>query len=74
MYIVDVCRGGMAFPDDASKEPACQCETGVGSLGLEDPLEESKATHSSILAWGIPWTEDPGRVPSVGSQSRAQLK
>ena len=36
--------------------------------GLEDPLEEGMATHSSILAWRIPWTEEPARVQSVGSQ------
>ena len=36
-------------------------ETQVQSLGWEDPLEKGMATHSSILAWGIPWTEDPGR-------------
>ena len=38
------------------------------SLGPEDPLEEGMATHSSILAWRIPWTEDPGSLPSIGSQ------
>ena len=43
-------------------------ETWVRSLGLEDPLEEEMATHSSILAWEIPWTEEPGRVQSRGSQ------
>ena len=37
-------------------------------LGLEDPLEEGMATHSSILAWRIPWTEDPGELESMGSQ------
>ena len=36
----------------------------VQSLGLEDPLEKEMATHSSILAWGIPWTEEPGRLES----------
>ena len=36
------------------------------SLGQEDPLEEGKATHSSILAWRIPWTEEPGRLQSIG--------
>ena len=41
---------------------------GVGLLGLEDPLEEEMATHSSILAWKIPWTEESGRLWSVGSQ------
>jgi len=42
-------------------------ETWVLSLGQEDPLEESMATHSSILAWRIPWTEEPGRLQSTGS-------
>ena len=37
------------------------------SLGQEDPLEEGMATHSSILAWRIPWTEEPGRLQSIGS-------
>ena len=41
----------------------------VGSLGQEDPLEEGIATHSSTLAWEIPWTEEPGGLQSVGSQS-----
>ena len=40
----------------------------VHSLGWEDPLEEGMTTHSSILAWRIPWTEDPGRLHSMGSQ------
>ena len=43
-------------------------ETQVWSLGQEDPLEKETATHSSILAWKIPWTEDPGRLQSMGSQ------
>ena len=45
--------------------PAKQ-ETWVRSVGWEDPLEEGMTTHSSILAWEIPWTEDPGRVQSMG--------
>jgi len=40
----------------------------VGSLGREDPLEEEIATHSSVLAWEIPWTEEPGGLQSTGSQ------
>ena len=40
----------------------------VQSPGWEDPLEEGVATHSSILAWRIPWTEEPDGLPSVGSQ------
>ena len=43
-------------------------ETQVGSLGQKDPLEKSMATHSSILAWRIPWTDKPGGIQSVGSQ------
>ena len=39
----------------------------VQSLGLEDPLDEGMATHSSTLAWKIPWMEEPGRLPSMGS-------
>ena len=43
-------------------------ETQVLSLGQEDPLEKEMATHSSTLAWTIPWTEEPGRLQSMGSQ------
>ena len=43
-------------------------ETWVQSLGQEDPLEEEMATPSSTLAWKIPWTEEPGRLQSMGSQ------
>ena len=44
-------------------------ETQVQSLGQEDPLEEEMATPSSILAWEIPWTEEPGGLQSMGSES-----
>ena len=47
--------------------PAMQ-EMQVQSLGREDPLEEAMATHSSILAWEVPWREEPGRLQSMGSQ------
>ena len=47
--------------------PAMQ-ETWVQSLGREDPLEKEMATHSSTLAWKIPWMEEPGRLQSMGSQ------
>ena len=43
-------------------------ETQVRSLGWEDPLEKAMATHSSTLAWKIPWTEEPGRLQPMGSQ------
>ena len=54
----------------SGKEPACQCrrhETLVRSLGREDPLDEDMAAHSSILAWRIPWTGEPGGLQSTGS-------
>ena len=44
-------------------------ETRFQSLGREDPLEKEMATHFSILAWIIPWTEEPGRLQSMGSQT-----
>ena len=49
--------------------PAMQ-ETWARFLGQEDPLEKEMATYSSILAWKIPWTEEPGRLQSMGSQER----
>ena len=47
--------------------------TWIWSLGWEDPLEKEMATHSSIRAWEIPWTEEPGGLQSMGSQSRTWL-
>ena len=44
-------------------------ETQAQSLGQEDPLEKEMATHSSVLAWRIPWTEEPGGLQSMGSQT-----
>ena len=59
----------LGFPDDSdSKESPAMQETWVQSLGREDPLEKGMATHSSILAWRIPWTEEPGGLQSIGSQ------
>ena len=69
----------MGFPGGTSgKEPACQCRRHkkrgsspwiwVGSMGWEDPLEEATATHSQILAWKIPQTEEPGGLQSIVSQ------
>ena len=48
-------------------------ETQVRSLGGEDPMEKQMATHSSILAWRIPWKEEPSGLQSMGLQSRTQL-
>ena len=48
-------------------------ETRVQSMGGEDLLEKEMATHSNILAWKIPWTEEPGGLQSMGSQSQTRL-
>ena len=53
--------------------PAMQ-ETRVQSLAQEDSMEKGMTTHSSTLAWRIPWTEEPGRLQSMGSQSWTRLK
>ena len=69
--VFDAFTGLKGFTGSASgKEPACQFrrhETWVRSLSWEDHLEEEMATHSSILAWRIPWIEEPGRLQSTGS-------
>ena len=72
---MDLTRGAIAtrdqwdFPGDqvVKNLPAMQ-ETRVQCLGREDPLEKEMATHSSILAWRIPWTEEPCGLQSLGSQ------
>ena len=60
------------FPGSPScsvvKNPSAKQEMGIRFLGREDPLEKEMATHSSILAWEIPWTEEPGVLQSMGSQ------
>ena len=57
------------FPGGSdSKESACDEDTWVLSLGREDPSEKGMATHSSALAWKIPWTEEPDRLQSMGSR------
>ena len=63
----------MAFPvaQTVKNLPAMQ-ETQVRSLGWEDPLEKEMTICSSIIAWRIPWTEDPGRLQSMGSQRVGQ--
>ena len=52
----------MGFPSQMVKNLPAMCETWLQSLSQEDPLEKGMATHSSILAWKIPWTERPGWV------------
>ena len=58
---------GFAGGSVVNNQPAVW-ETQVRSLGQDDPLEEGMATHSSLLAWRIPWTEEPGGLRSIGSQ------
>ena len=58
---------GVSLVAQAVKNPPAIQETRVQSLGWEDPLEKGMATHSSILAWRIPRTEEPGRLQSMGS-------
>ena len=64
----------MGFPGGSlGKDLPANAGTQVPSLGQEDPLEEEMATHSSNLAWGIPWTEEPGGLQPMGLQSRTRL-
>ena len=66
LHLLKFDRSGSAVKNPpATHEPQ---ETWLRSLGWEDTLEEGMATHSSILAWRIPWTEKPGRLQSIGSQ------
>ena len=59
----------MGFPEAESvKNPPAMQETKVQSLSQEDPLEKEMVTHSSILAWRIPWAEEPDRLQFMGSQ------
>ena len=62
---VYICIWGSPGGSDG-KESACNAETWVQSMGQEDPLEKGMATHSSILAWSISWTEEPGGLQSMG--------
>ena len=63
-----ICRdSGFPVSSLVKNVPAMQ-DTQVRSLGWEDPLEKEMATHSSTLAWRIPWREEPGRLQSMGSQ------
>ena len=59
---------GVALSNQSVKSLPAMQESQVQSLGQEDPLEKEMATHSSILAWRIPWTEEPSGLRSVGSQ------
>ena len=62
------CTGGTSLVAQTVKRLSMKRETGVRSLGWEDPLEKEMAIHSSTVAWKIPWIEEPGRLQSMGSQ------
>ena len=66
-------KGLLLSPSHTVKRLPAMRETWVWSPDWEDPLEKEMANHSSTLAWKIPWTEEPGRLQSMGSQSRTQL-
>ena len=66
-------KGGFLNGSVVKNLPAMQ-ETRVPSLSGEDPLEKGMATHSRILAWRTPWTEEPGGLQSIGSQGQTRLK
>ena len=61
-------QGGASLMAQRVKNPPAMQETQVQSLAQEDPLEKEMAAHSSILAWEIPWTEEPGGLLFMGSQ------
>ena len=65
--------GGASLVAQTVKHMPTMQETRVQSLGWEDPLEKEMAPHSSVLAWKIPWTEEPGRLQFRGSQSWTRL-
>ena len=77
-FLLELGRGSVGFPGGSVVKnlPAVQepHETQVQSLDQEDPLEEGMATLSSILAWRIPWTEEPGGIPSIGAQRITRMK
>ena len=71
LELPNIVKGTSLVAQMVKRLPAMR-ETWVQSLGREDPLEKEMATHSSTLAWKIPWTEEPGRLQSMGSQRVGQ--
>ena len=67
-FVVFLISFGASLVAQTIKHLPAMRETWVRSLGRKDPLEKEMATHSSILAWRIPWTEEPGGLQSMGSQ------
>ena len=67
-FLIQLNFEGISLVAQSVKNLSAMQETQVQSLGQEDPLEKEMATHSSILAWRIPLTEEPGRLQTMGSQ------
>ena len=63
---------GMGFPGGSDDKESAYMETQVQSLGQQDPLEKEMPTHSSILAWEIPWTEEPGGLHTVHGVTKSR--
>jgi len=66
---LDELQFGASLVAQTVKNPPAMQETWAGSLDQEDPLEKGMATHPSTLVWRIPWTEEPGGLQTLGSQS-----
>ena len=66
MNSLGLCSHNKGFPGGSDDNLPAMQETQVLSLGREDPLEKKMAPHSGLLAWRIPWTEEPGRIRSTG--------
>ena len=73
-WATNTSRLGASLIAQLAKTPPAMRQTWVQPLGWEDPLEEGMATPSSVRAWRLPWTEEPGRRQSTGSQSRTWLR
>ena len=72
--MVLICISSLGFPGGSDgKESACSAGDRVQSQGWEDPLDKEMATHSSILAWRIPWTEEPGSLHSGVAKNKTGL-
>ena len=68
IFIKDLGQKGASLVAQTVKNLPTMRETQVPSLGQEDPLEKGMATHSGVLAWRIPWAEEPGGLQSIGSR------
>ena len=68
-FTLTILKVGASLVSQSVKNPPAMQETQIQFLGWEDPLKKEMAIHSSILAWEIPWTEEPGGLQSMGLQT-----